>query len=1081
MNTKSRKTVATILIAVVVFISVAAGVGIVLVKLSNLDARKGDIITALNKKLNRQVSYDSGDFSFTLGPTFTFRGVTVKEKNSTETFATIESITFRLAVLPLLQKKIIFKEVLLEKPAGMLHRDHNGIFNISDLLENQEEPLTVEIEKIIVKRGAITFTDKWIIPSGLTTKVDEIDLETGFPARGKNVDLTISASITQEGKMGTFFIAGKFGLSDRDKPLENSSVDMRITASNLSIEHYRPYYEKHIPSLKMTGILNMNTRIKGSPYGFSSEGSLTVRGVTVQYPEVFRSALTPNDISLDYTITRSPSDIVMDTLKLTVDDVNISGSCIIQDIDKDDPLIIATASSSPIALEKFGHFIPYGIMSRGLTAFIETHIKGGTYELKESSLKGRISEITQMGKNEKSSVLYVKAGVEKGLLTYGKKIPVLHSIKGELELKGKDFILHNMSGNFGESPMTLEGKITDYYLDTPAQYPFTMTMIAGPKEIAWLLGGDGKSTFAFTGKSTLHMTGSGTLNDYTLDGSWDLSEAAYRFRDIFIKPGLQANRLSLKANFRNDTVHLESFSYHLASLILTGTGFYDIKGDRLTSFTLHSNPFKIEDFSANLPRIKAYQPRGRIQASLAGDGMPKSLEDPRWHGTIQFSDISFKPTDTMKTVSNLSGSVSLGKNRLDTSSFTGYIGNSQIKGKATLTDFNNPSISVTAASALLDLDDFGLRSPSGAMKLSDFAGNIVFRDSGLQINQLSARVNNSVFNVKGTVPDIKKPFFDIHVSSPSLDMDDVLLLSKINTLKKEESKNEKPTSEGLSLKASVQSDKGTINGISYSKLHTTFTHREGSFDIPALEMNAFKGSFSAKGRVDRHSGGITRYRVAFDINKMAADQVLKYAGSESIPLTGVMTMRGVVTAEGATIPDLKKTAQGSSTFTMGKGFLNEFVYLSKIFSILNASQLLKVQLPDMVSDGMPFNTITGTFALKDGILSSNDLFVRSDSLNISIVGTTNIITNELDVTVGVQPFQTVDKAVSHLPVVGWILTSDTKGLITLYFQAHGKRDNPTVDVLPVKSMEKGVLNTFKRLFQLPEKLVTDTGELIMGQ
>ena len=1074
MKTKSRKTIIIILIAV--FISAAAGIAVVLIKLSDLDTRKEDIISALNKKLNRQVSYDSGDFSFSLGPTFTFRGITIKEKNSRETFATIERTTFRLAVLPLLWGKIVLTEVLLERPIGKLHRDHDGILNINDLLEDQKEPQTFEIERIIVQRGAVTFTDQRIIPSGLTINVDEIDLKTGFPARGKSIDLNISASIIQEEKMGTLSIAGEFGLSDRDEPLANSSVDARIVAADLSIEHYRPYYEKHIPFLKMKGFLNMDTRLKGNLYRFRSEGSVAVKNLNVQYPEVFRGALTPKDVIMDYTIQRSPSGIEMDTLKLTVDDVKISGSCAIKDIDKDDPLIVATASFPPIPMEKFGHFIPYGIMSRGLADFIETHIKGGTYELKESRLNGRISQIAHMGKNDNCDVLYVKVGVDKGWLTYGKQTPAFNGIKGELELQGKDIILRNMTGNFGESPLTLEGRITDYCIETPAQYPFTMTMTAGPKEIAWLLGRAGDNHFAVTGKSALRMTGSGTLDNFALDGQWDLSEASYSYRDIFIKPASQANRLAVKANFKNDTVQLESFSCRLASLTVTGTGVYDMKGTRPASFSVQSSPFQIEDFSANLPRIKAYQPRGGIHVSLAGDGMPKSLADLRWRGNIKFTDISFKPAETAKTVSNLNGSVSLGKNRLDTSPLAGHLGSSLIRGRVTLTDFKNPSVTVTANSALLDIEDLGLKSPSGAIKLSDFAGNIVFKDNSLHIKRLLARVNKSIFNVTGAVPDVKRPFFDIHVSSPYLDMDDVLLLSTINAPKKEKS-----ASEELSLKASVQSDDGTIGRIPYSKLRTKLTYRQGSFDIPAFEMNAFEGSFSGKGRVDRIPGSITRYRAGFVINKMAAEQVFKYAGSETTLIAGAMTVKGDVTAEGTTISDLKKTAQGTATIMIGKGSLYKLSFLSKVFSILNTSQLLKFQLPDMVNDGMPYNAITGTFSLKDGILSTNDWFVNSDAMNMSIVGTTNIIREELDVIIGIQPFQTVDKVVSRIPVVGWILASDTKGLITLYFQAHGNRNNPTVDAIPVKFLDKGVLNIFKKLFKLPEKLITDTGEVIMGQ
>ncbi|HOX16054.1 MAG TPA: AsmA-like C-terminal domain-containing protein, partial [Smithellaceae bacterium] len=196
---------------------------------------------------------------------------------------------------------------------------------------------------------------------------------------------------------------------------------------------------------------------------------------------------------------------------------------------------------------------------------------------------------------------------------------------------------------------------------------------------------------------------------------------------------------------------------------------------------------------------------------------------------------------------------------------------------------------------------------------------------------------------------------------------------------------------------------------------------------------------------------------------------------------GTLTMKGDLTAEGANMSDLKKTMQGTATLVMEKGSLNKFPVLSKVFSILNVSQLLKFQLPDMITEGMPFTSVKGTFSLQDGILSSNDLFVKSNAMNMSIVGRTDIIRDELNLNIGIQPLQTVDKIVSNIPVVGWILTSDTKSFITLYFQAQGKRSDPTVNAMPVTSMSKGVLDIFKKLFQLPEKLITDTGEVIMGQ
>jgi hypothetical protein len=326
------------------------------------------------------------------------------------------------------------------------------------------------------------------------------------------------------------------------------------------------------------------------------------------------------------------------------------------------------------------------------------------------------------------------------------------------------------------------------------------------------------------------------------------------------------------------------------------------------------------------------------------------------------------------------------------------------------------------------------------------------------------------------MPDIKRPFFNIRVSSTYLDMDDIVLLSGIRALKKEKS-----TPEELSLKASVQSDRGKINRISYSGLRTTLTYRQQAVNITAFEMKAFNGGFSGKGHIVFVPGGVAQYQAGFIIDKMSAEQILKYAGSEKVPITGTLTMKGDVTAEGTTISDLKKTARGTATLLMEDGYLNKAPSVSKVFSILNVSQLLKFKLPDLSTDGMPYTSIRGTFFLKDGILTTKDLFVDSGAMDMSFVGKADIIRDELDINIGVKPLQTVDKVVSAIPIVGWILTDDKKSLIMVYFKAQGKWSNPTVEAIPVNSMDRGVLDIFKRVFQLPEKLITDTGEVITGR
>ena len=237
---------------------------------------------------------------------------------------------------------------------------------------------------------------------------------------------------------------------------------------------------------------------------------------------------------------------------------------------------------------------------------------------------------------------------------------------------------------------------------------------------------------------------------------------------------------------------------------------------------------------------------------------------------------------------------------------------------------------------------------------------------------------------------------------------------------------------------------------------------------------------SAKGMADFSVAGKPRYHMNFDLNNLSATELMQSLQAKR-EVSGNFSMQGDITARGESLGEIRNTASGNFRIDCTEGSLRKFAVLSKIFSILNVSQLLKFRLPDMVSGGMPYNKITGAFNLQNGVAETNDLFIDSDAMNISVIGKFDMPKEELDLTVGVKPLQTVDKIVSHIPIVGWVLTGNNKSLVTAYFEAKGSWGSPQVKAIPVKSMAKGVFNIFKRVFQLPAKLITDTGEVIIGK
>ena len=204
-------------------------------------------------------------------------------------------------------------------------------------------------------------------------------------------------------------------------------------------------------------------------------------------------------------------------------------------------------------------------------------------------------------------------------MSYGPTNPTFNSIKGTLEMRGKNFNLIKMSGNFGGSPFTLDGNITDYPLTTPAGYPFTMSITPNQAELAWLLGKKMSARLGFAGKTTLHLTGSGPISNYNLAGEWALTPAAYSYPDLISKPAGRPNSLAFKGNITNDEMKVSSLQFNLAPMVLNIAASYRFAGKGSLALDIKSNQFQVGDVAAMLPRIKKYQPLGKLQTALHGE------------------------------------------------------------------------------------------------------------------------------------------------------------------------------------------------------------------------------------------------------------------------------------------------------------------------------------------------------------------------------------------------------------------------------------------------------------------------------
>lgn len=1044
--------------------------------LLDVNAYRTEIVTALQQSLNRPVSFTSGSFAWHFGPSFEFNSFTVKERDGIDDFITARKITVQLALLPLLEKKVELKNLTLDSATISLFRSADGTFNIDDLLKPGGEGVRVNFKKVRVSKGTILWRDMAGRKEPFLAKLLNISLTADHLGRGKKGRLKLAADMPAASGAPTHLaLSGVLQLPSVGKSFMETFIDCDLSVKKAEIGRFWPYFGRFIPFANSGGRLDFSTSFKGKPEDFSAKGKILVSGATVNWPKVFHAKLSPKELHLEYNLALTKQQIDISAVDISIEGFRIKGSFLMQDYLTKDPRIFAKAiTPSTFRYENIRNYVPYGIIDVDTADYIENKIKSGVFKLDTAVLDGRVSQIAHMEIGQNYNTLMIRGPVENGTLSYGPKAPTFNNLKGIIELKGKNFNLVGMTGNFGTSPFSLDGSIVEYNTDKPSDYPVKMDISPRAPEMAWLVGFAGIPKLEYSNSSSLRLVGSGHHSAYRLNGDWDLKQAAYKLPGYVSKPLSMPHTLKFSTVIGRESTKVTSLDYNLQPMIITGSGLIGYSGKPYLGFDLQTNRFMMSETAPILSMWEKYKLQGMVQAHIKGGGDPDDFSAMDYYGTVNLTRLSMQPAEHLKQLSGISGLITFKGNGLETSSIATRYGSSVIKLKAAIKSLKNPECDITLSSPQLFLRDINLAETRIGTGIRRFNAYCTLRKDSILLRSISGQVNASNFNLNGVLLTGHTPQATIAITSSNLDLDDLRMFAPAPQ------KGEGPKSESMDIKLALNVEAGNFGKLAFSKLVASAQQDKGTIYLQNLTAGILGGKLTAKGRIA--PGGVhgDRYDLTLDLSRADAEKLFE-ALDISREVTGTLTLHGALTARGDTLLDIKKSALGNIHLTMSNGKLRKFNTLSKVFSILNVSQLLKFKLPDMVSGGMPYSSIKGSIAVKDGILDTKDLFITSNAINVSIVGNVDIVKEELNLTLGAQPLQTVDKIVNRIPIVGWLLTGKEKNLLTAYFEAKGKWADPQVSAIPVKSMSKGILNIFIRAFQLPVKLFTDTGEVILGQ
>jgi hypothetical protein len=270
----------------------------------------------------------------------------------------------------------------------------------------------------------------------------------------------------------------------------------------------------------------------------------------------------------------------------------------------------------------------------------------------------------------------------------------------------------------------------------------------------------------------------------------------------------------------------------------------------------------------------------------------------------------------------------------------------------------------------------------------------------------------------------------------------------------------------LPVSGSVSVDVGTLQygRYAWTPVRSTFTVAGGTLTGDVREARLC--GIDLPGRVVIGPPGISAAWKA-DTQGESLDDFLSCLWDRKGLATGRFRL-GVDVSVRGTPSRLLRSSRGNISFRAGNGRIQRFGLLAKVFALLNATEIFRGRLSDLFHEGMGYDTIDVEGTLRDGILTFEKGFLNAQSVRIFWHGRVDLVKQEVDLTILVSPFRTLDTIISHIPLVNYIMADR---LIAVPVQVEGNLEDPIVIPLDPADIGAELLGVLERTVELPWKLI----------
>lgn len=632
------------------------------------------------------------------------------------------------------------------------------------------------------------------------------------------------------------------------------------------------------------------------------------------------------------------------------------------------------------------------------------------------------------------------------------------------------------SGTIGGLPVTFFGTVTPQ-AGTPARLALELNGSGTAAQLAAFWPKPLPPELTLTGDLTLQGRLSGTTEQMSVDALMDLAPLELRFGDQLHLPPTPGASFTLHGQASRNALTIDQADLILPPANGRLSGKLDWSGPLAVDLAARLELLDLAAAHELAPQLGKLQLRGGAALVLTVSGAADAVQ---MRSTLELRDITIPTRGIVADISQLNGRLLQDGKGIRSEKLTARLGKSPVILQARVADLDAPRLELGVKASAIRADELIFHSDRAV--LHDVSGQLLFERDAIAFMPVNVRLAGGTrATVRGSVKDFANPRVELDIVGEFARVEEIIKLWTDKSPAAEAARQARPhkdTARFPMIRIQATARQGDLYGMKFSNATALIVPTRGQLLLHPLDFKIGEGHCTTQVLVD-FSGDKTLLRVSGHAENVDAYAVYNELLERRSILRG--SLRGDFYLQGELgKPGFLPTAFGNFNVAISNGVMRHSPVLGTIFSILNVSQLLTLQLPDVSSEGVPFTLLTAEARIDKGILRSEDLVIDSNAMSMSYVGQYDLVGDNLDLLIVVKPLGTIDKLVSNLPIAGWILGGEERALITAQFKVTGPARKPEVEAIPISAMSKGVLGIFQRTLSLPLKLIEDPAILWGG-